>query len=654
MGMPHIPILTLLFLLTPLCRSDDRLTHAKPLSAGDTLISEGGVFALGFFSPTSSNTTMYLCMWYHNISERTVVWTANRNNPLIATSSPILTFTNSSDLLLSDSQGRTPWAVKSNITGMGVAAVLLDTGNFVLQFPNSTVIWQSFDHPTDTVLPNMKVLLSVGRLLAWKGLDDPSSGDFSLGFNASSNLQLVIWNGTRPYSRVLLMNGGSVFGDTFQNITFFESIGDTGNGSFYTYHLSDGSPYARVTLDYMGVLSTLIWNRSSWTTISKRPASSCDLYASCGPFGYCNHVGDVPTCQCLEGFEPVGPGMNSSAGCRRTEALTCTKKSRFVNITQMNIPNKFESLPNKSIDECASKCSSNCLCTAYAYAKSSSNDALVDRSSCLVWAGELINTGKNSYYGEILHLRLADFPVKENTRLIKIVLPVIACVLILTCIAIVTICKYKASKRQKKEIHKRLILGYLNSSNEIEGENVEFPFVSFEDIITATDNFSDSKHIGRGGFGKVYRGMLEGVKEVAIKRLSKDSGQGVEEFKNEIVLISKLQHKNLVRLLGCCIHGDERLLIYEYLPNKSLDTFLFDPTRQCVLDWPTRFKIIKGVARGLLYLHQDSRLTIIHRDLKASNILLDSEMTPKISDFGMARIFGGNQQEGNTTRVVGT
>ncbi|KAK0579377.1 hypothetical protein LWI29_025359 [Acer saccharum] len=158
----------------------------------------------------------------------------------------------------------------------------------------------------------------------------------------------------------------------------------------------------------------------------------------------------------------------------------------------------------------------------------------------------------------------------------------------------------------------------------------------------------------RGGFGEVYKGVLPNGQEIAVKRLSKRSGQGVEEFKNEVVVVAKLQHRNLVRLQGFCLEGEEKILVYEFVPNKSLDYFLFDLEKQRQLDWNTRYKIIGGIARGILYLHEDSRLRIIHRDLKASNVLLDGDMNPKIADFGMARIFGVDQTQGNTNRIVGT
>ncbi|RVW86338.1 Cysteine-rich receptor-like protein kinase 26 [Vitis vinifera] len=184
--------------------------------------------------------------------------------------------------------------------------------------------------------------------------------------------------------------------------------------------------------------------------------------------------------------------------------------------------------------------------------------------------------------------------------------------------------------------------------------NVESLLFDFDTIRVATNNFSDSNKLGQGGFGPVYKGKLSNGQDIAVKRLSSGSGQGELEFKNEVVLVAKLQHRNLVRLLGFCLDGAERLLIYEFVPNTSLDHFIFDPIRRAQLDWERRYKIIGGIARGLLYLHEDSRLRIIHRDLKASNILLDAEMNPKISDFGMARLFLVDQTQGSTSRIVGT
>ncbi|XP_075665236.1 G-type lectin S-receptor-like serine/threonine-protein kinase CES101 [Castanea sativa] len=182
----------------------------------------------------------------------------------------------------------------------------------------------------------------------------------------------------------------------------------------------------------------------------------------------------------------------------------------------------------------------------------------------------------------------------------------------------------------------------------------ELQFFSLESIASATNNFTTTSKLGEGSFGSVYKGQLPDGQEVAIKRLSRNSGQGFLEFKNEVILIVKLQHTNLVRLVGCCIHKEERMLIYEYMPNKSLNFFLFDPAKKNILDWKKCFNIIQGILQGLLYLHNYSKLRIIHRDLKASNILLDNEMNLKIFDFGMARIFGSNDSKVNTNRVVGT
>ncbi|PQM36923.1 cysteine-rich receptor-like protein kinase 26 [Prunus yedoensis var. nudiflora] len=206
---------------------------------------------------------------------------------------------------------------------------------------------------------------------------------------------------------------------------------------------------------------------------------------------------------------------------------------------------------------------------------------------------------------------------------------------------IISICIYLRLKKRQEKLE----------GDEIGTEALQFDFNS---IKIATSNFSEANKLGRGGFGAVYRGRLWNEEDIAVKRLSRDSAQGDIEFKNEVALVAKLQHRNLVRLLGFCLEGNERLLVYEFVLNASLDKFIFDPIKRAHLDWDSRYKIIVGIGRGLLYLHEDSRLRIIHRDMKASNVLLDAEMHPKIADFGMARLFDLDQTQGETSRVVGT
>ncbi|GLT77023.1 hypothetical protein SLA2020_486480 [Shorea laevis] len=185
----------------------------------------------------------------------------------------------------------------------------------------------------------------------------------------------------------------------------------------------------------------------------------------------------------------------------------------------------------------------------------------------------------------------------------------------------------------------------------IEAESLHYNFATIQ---AATNNFNEQNKLGEGGFGAVYKGRLSNGQDVAVKRLSGSSTQGDTEFKNEVLLMAKLQHRNLVRLLGFCVEGNERLLIYEFVPNLSLDQFIFDPIKREQLDWERRYKIILDIARGLNYLHEESRIRIFHRDLKASNILLDEDMNAKIADFGTTRLLARDETQGNTSKAVGT
>nr|XP_048325958.1 cysteine-rich receptor-like protein kinase 26 isoform X3 [Ziziphus jujuba var. spinosa] len=232
----------------------------------------------------------------------------------------------------------------------------------------------------------------------------------------------------------------------------------------------------------------------------------------------------------------------------------------------------------------------------------------------------------------------------ERTVVIIVVVLTAVAIIVLTTIGI---CIFLKRRKAKKKLQSM-------SSEDIDGlECLQFDFGI---IKVATDDFSNANKLGQGGFGAVYKGRLSNGQYVAVKRLSKTSQQGDLEFKNEVKLVAKLQHRNLVRLFGFSLdeRESERLLVYEFVPSGSLDQFIFDPVKRRDLDWSKRYKIIGGIARGLVYLHEDSRLKIIHRDLKSSNILLDEEMNPKIADFGMARLFKIDQTQGKTSRIVGT
>ncbi|KAE8723050.1 B120-like protein [Hibiscus syriacus] len=701
-----VSLVSFIFLLctfAQFCYGVDTIRQEQTVADGDTLVSENDTFELGFFSPENS-TLRFFGIWY-KIDVKTVVWVANRDSP-ISNRNGVLRIGVDGNLVVLNGNDSLVWS--SNVSGLSnnSAAVLQNTGNLVLSNnesigDTSRAHWQSFDEPTDTFLPGMRVPVNsaIGEFRvfrSWKSASDPSLGNYTMGVDPNGGPQIIIWDRMTRRWRSGQWNSVIFTGiPNMSNIASFLygfklSQPDENRTQYFTYDPSDPSDFLRFRLGWDGREQQLRWDvdRKTWTVLETQPAPDniCDLYNHCGNHAVCDHL-KAPECNCLEGFRPRISDQWSrgdwSGGCERRVELQC-QRTNGTNTTarQNGEPDGFKGtrrvkLPDSSrlllsamnIDACKSSCLGNCSCSAYAF---------VSGIGCMIWEGDLVDLQHLDQAGNLqffyrIHNSELDGGSKISNTVIIIISVSGACLLVISiwllwryrkkvkrlpvvssmpCCKDVDVAVFNESKTKDFSADVSGPTDILIDGNQVNGP--ELTIVNFSSVEAATKNFCEANRLGQGGFGTVYKGELPGGQEIAVKRLSGTSGQGLEEFKNEIILIAKLQHRNLVRLLGCSIEGEEKMLIYEYLPNKSLDYFLFDESKRALLDWRTRFSIIEGIARGLLYLHRDSRLRIIHRDLKASNILLDAEMNPKISDFGMARIFGGNQNEANTVRVVGT
>ncbi|OQU78259.1 hypothetical protein SORBI_3009G188100 [Sorghum bicolor] len=523
-------------------------------------------------------------------------------------------------------------------------------------------------------------------LTAWASPSDPSPSPVVAAMDTSGDPEVFIWNGGTKVWRSGPWDGVQFTGVpdtiTYKGMGFSFRFVNDGREATYSFQVRDAGIVSRLALNSTaggiigggGLLQRWTWLESAaaWGLYWYAPKDQCDAVSPCGPNGVCD-TNKVPACSCLPGFTPRSPASwamrDGRDGCVRATPLDCggnanrsSSTDGFAPLPHAKVPDTTRAVVDygSSLDQCRQRCLRNCSCTAYA---SANLTGAAGHRGCVMWTGGLEDLRVYPSFGQDLYFRLAAADLasigkskKKVSMAISVVVSITAALAVLLAITGLLIWRAKKTKARKpgSTIWTASSRNKDGSEGKDHGDDLELPVYDFETIAAATEGFSTENKLGEGGFGPVYKGKLEDGQEIAVKTLSRTSTQGLEEFKNEVLLIAKLQHRNLVRLIGCSISGPEKILIYEYMENKSLDFFMFDTTKSKLLDWQTRYRIIEGIARGLLYLHQDSRYRIIHRDLKTSNILLDKDMTPKISDFGMARMFGSDDTEINTLRVVGT
>ncbi|KAL8214388.1 hypothetical protein R6Q57_003837, partial [Mikania cordata] len=466
--------------------------------------------------------------------------------------------------------------------------------------------------------------------------------------------QLFLYQGVTKIWRTGSWTGQGWSGIPEMRVNYLFNVSYINNDdeAVLVYFLRDTSIFSRLVVTESRTIDMQSWHKGDrkWVKLWSAPKDQCDGYNHCGPFGLCDLYNTLGAfeCACFPGYEAQSQQdwflRDGSRGCKmKVGTQLCESGDGFVEWNRVKVPDTSTARVNMSLglEACKELCLSTCTCLGYASADISQG---VTGGGCITWHGDMIDTRTFSDGGQSLYVRV---DAAELGALFLIILSLIACAYL-----------FDTVKRNEGEVG----VSFKNSMKSLEGsfmekdigKNVDLDVFDLSTIAAATDNFSPSNKLGEGGFGSVYKGKLLNEQEIAVKRLSQSSGQGMQEFKNEVMLIAKLQHRNLVRLLGYCFHKEEKMLVYEYLPNKGLDSFIFDQEKASLLDWKKRFHIIQGIVRGLVYLHHDSRLRIIHRDLKASNVLLDSDLNPKISDFGLAKIFRGGEDEAKTHRVVGT
>ncbi|XP_061345291.1 G-type lectin S-receptor-like serine/threonine-protein kinase LECRK1 [Gastrolobium bilobum] len=627
-------------------------------------LSPSGLFAFGFYRQDNGFVVGIWLVGVEN-NNTVVVWTANRDDPPV-TSNAKLQLTLDGKLVVVE-QGQEKLIANANATAS--FASMLDSGNLVLYNNDSSIIWQSFDHPTDTMLGGQSLPCG-SQLLSNSSAINPSTGRFLLVMQGDGNLVLYPANtANTPWDAYWATGIVGFKYHLYLNKTGSLQIRDSNNliVRYLADNINNGnSTIYRATLDFDGFFRLYEHvNKESGKKVKKSwpSGNACEVKGLCGFNSFCALDDNTAKCNCLRGFDFIDPNKET-LGCKRSFSKADCRGEKdgaaFYNMVSMeNIKwgdSPYYEAEMSEEEECSYACLADCNCWA----------ALYDGGSCKKHGLPLRYVSRSIYEAETqsstVFLKVGndilrnwkgdDKPVAEQPPLIKsasnkamvhiIVVTSVFSVLLCSTIAISSHYMYKI----RVLMYKRL----METGNMGLNEELALRRFSYGELKRATNHFK--QELGKGSFGAVYKGALnKGRRLIAVKRLEKLVEEGEREFQAEMRAIGKTHHRNLVRLLGFCAEGSKRLLVYEYMRNGSLGNLIFGAQR--IPDWDERVKIALDVARGILYLHEECEAPIIHCDIKPQNILMDEFWTAKISDFGLAKLLMPDQTR-TFTGVRGT
>ncbi|XP_038902604.1 G-type lectin S-receptor-like serine/threonine-protein kinase LECRK3 [Benincasa hispida] len=671
----HCLLVFVFFLVLPICSFSQpykNVTLGSSLKATEQnnsyWVSQYGDFAFGFLPLNGKD--FLLAIWFNKIHDKTVVWSANRDK-LVPKGSTVQ-FTSGDQLVLNDPGGNQIWTPTSyRNTNRSVSyAAMLDSGNFVLVASDSEILWQSFDAPTDTILPSQTLNMR-GVLVARYSETSFSSGRFQLLMQTDGNL--VLSSAAFPFDTINIAYWASnTTGSGFQLV--FDPIGSiyviAKNNTILTtvvsnIHYSPQNYYLRAILEHDAIFRLYVYPKTTsnssmpkaWTQVSD-PVNICIMVSDgtgsgvCGFNSYCKLGDDQrPFCTCPPGYVLLDPN-DEIKGCKPNFfAQSCdqsfpeTNDFEFVALENTNWPQgDYANFNPVSEEWCRNECLNDCFC---ALATFRNGECWKKRFPFVFGRMDPNVAGEKS----LLKVRKQNSTSKPNnlvqnqrnkTTIVAIGSILLGSSVFLNFILflLTLFIGYRFRKKKSKVVQRDPSI-----------LSVNLRIFSYEELDKATSGFI--QQLGHDSFTTIYKGIINSEDNnnlVAIKKFNNVVRDGDQEFKVEVSAIAQTNHKNLVRLHGFCNEGEHRMLVYEFMQNGSLENFLFGTSKP---NWYARIQVVLETARGLCYLHEGCNIQIIHCDIKPQNIFFDDSYTARIANFGLAKLLKKEQTRTLTT-IKGT